>query len=230
MFKTKSILGIIPARSGSKGIKKKNLKKIGNLSLFEIAIKNSKNSKYLDKIIVTTDDPKILKFKSKYKKINFIKRKKELANDNSKMIDVVLDAYKRAKCHFDYILILQVTCPFRTAGDIDSSIKKIYYSKADTLISTTKMEDFHPARMYKMKNKLLSPINRSKSTMNRQLLPNIYHRNGLIYLFKSKNLGSNSFYGKKIISYNIPKSRSLNIDDPIDLIYARALKKKFIIS
>jgi CMP-N-acetylneuraminic acid synthetase len=60
MFKTKSILGIIPARSGSKGIKKKNLKKIGNLSLFEIAIKNSKNSKYLDKIIVTTDDPKIL--------------------------------------------------------------------------------------------------------------------------------------------------------------------------
>lgn len=230
MFKKKKILAIIPARSGSKGLKNKNLKKIGGLSLVEIAIKNSQISKYLDKIIVTTDDPKILKFQSKYKKISFIKRKKKLAKDNSKMVDVVLDTYKRTKSDFDYILILQVTCPFRTTVDIDTSIKKFSYRNADTLVSVTRMEDFHPARMYKMKNKFLIPINRSKSAMNRQLLPSIYHRNGLIYLFKSKNLKFNSFYGKKIISYEIPKSRSLNIDDPIDLIYARALQKKITIS
>jgi len=230
MFKKNSILAIIPARSGSKGIKKKNLQKIGNLSLVEIAIKNAEKSKYLDKIVLTTDDPKILKLQSRYEKINFVKRKKKLANDNSKMIDVVLDIYKKIKCNFDYILIIQVTCPFRTSRDIDFSIKKLTGTNADTLISVTKMEDFHPARMYKMKNKFLIPINKFKSTMNRQLLPSVYHRNGLIYLFKSKNLKFNSFYGKKIISYSIPKSRSLNIDDPIDLIYARSLQKKIIIS
>jgi CMP-N-acetylneuraminic acid synthetase len=73
MFKKKSILAIIPARLGSKGIKNKNLKKIGSLSLIEIAIKNAEKSKYLDKIVVTSDDPKILKLKIKYKKVIFIK-------------------------------------------------------------------------------------------------------------------------------------------------------------
>ena len=66
MFKKKKVLAIIPARSGSKGLKNKNLKKIGGFSLVEIAIKNSQISKYLDKIIVTTDDPKIIKFQSKF--------------------------------------------------------------------------------------------------------------------------------------------------------------------
>lgn len=61
---------------GSKGIKNKNLKKIGSLSLIEIAIKNAEKSKYLDKIVVTSDDPKILKLKTKYKKVIFIKEKK----------------------------------------------------------------------------------------------------------------------------------------------------------
>jgi len=230
MFKKKSILAIIPARLGSKGIKNKNLKKIGSLSLIEIAIKNAEKSKYLDKIVVTSDDPKILKLKIKYKKVIFIKRKKSLSSDKSKMIDVVLDVNRRIKYTFNFILILQVTCPFRTSKDIDYSIKKFTNSNADTLISVTRMEDFHPARMYKIKNKFLLPINRSESSTNRQLLSSVYHRNGLIYLFKSRNLRLNSFYGKKIISYNICKSRSLNIDDPIDLIYARALQKKTTIS
>ena len=106
MFKKKSILAIIPARLGSKGIKNKNLKKIGSLSLIEIAIKNAEKSKYLDKIVVTSDDPKILKLKIKYKKVIFIKRKKSLSGDKSKMIDVVLDVNRRVKYTFNFIYIV----------------------------------------------------------------------------------------------------------------------------
>ena len=230
MFKKKKILAIIPARAGSKGIKKKNLKKVGSLSLVEIAIKNTLKSKYIDKIVISSNDNKILNLSKKYKKIFFLERKKKLSTDKSKMFDVVKDVYQKVDENYDFIMILQVTCPFRTAKDIDKSVQKLVNSECNTLISVTKMEDFHPARMYKLKNNLLVSLEKQKSSWNRQSLPLIYHRNGLIYLFKSKNLKSKNFIGSKILPYRVNKDRSVNIDDKIDLIYAKALQKKITFS
>ena len=231
----KKILAIIPARSGSKGIKNKNLKKIqGNTTLFDICIKEALKSKMLTKIVVSSDDKIILKNARLYKKVNFIKRPKIYSRDSSSMYSVVLhtiDYLKKKKEKYDYIIILQVTCPFRTFSDIDNSINELIQKKeADTLVSVTIMEDFHPARMYKKEGFYLKSLDKNQMCVNRQKLDKIYHRNGLIYLFKIDNLiRFNSFYGEKIIPFLIEQNRSLNIDNYNDLIYARAITKNKII-
>jgi CMP-N-acetylneuraminic acid synthetase len=234
MIQNKKILAIIPARSGSKGIKNKNLKKIqGNNTLFDICIKQAIKSKMLTKIIVSTDEKIILNKAGLYKKVNFIKRPKIYSRDNSSMYSVVLhtiDSLKKKKEKYDYIIILQVTCPFRTFNDIDNSIKELIRKKeADTLVSVTIMKDFHPARMYKKEGFYLKSLDKNQMCVNRQKLDKTYHRNGLIYLFKLDNLIKfNSFYGKKIIPFLIEQNRSLNIDNYNDLIYARAITKNKI--
>ena len=231
----KKILAIIPARSGSKGIKNKNLKKIqGNTTLFDICIKEALKSKMLTKIVVSSDDKIILKNARLYKKVNFIKRPKIYSRDSSSMYSVVLhtiDYLKKKKEKYDYIIILQVTCPFRTFSDIDNSINELIQKKeADTLVSVTIMEDFHPARMYKKEGFYLKSLDKNQMCVNRQKLDKIYHRNGLIYLFKIDNLiRFNSFYGEKIIPFLIEQNRSLNIDNYNDLNYARAITKNKII-
>ena len=92
------------------------------------------------------------------------------------------------------------------------------------------MEDFHPARMYKKEGFYLKSLDKNQMCVNRQKLDKIYHRNGLIYLFKIDNLiRFNSFYGEKIIPFLIEQNRSLNIDNYNDLIYARAITKNKII-
>ena len=230
----KKILAIIPARFGSKGIKNKNLKKIhGNNTLFDICVKEALKSKMLTNIAVSSNDKKILNKSNLYKKVIFIKRPKIYSTDNASMLSVVIHAFdflKKQQLHYDYVMILQVTCPFRKVEDIDSAIKiLINKKKADTLVSVTIMEDFHPARMYKKNGFYLKSLDRNQMSVHRQKLDKIYHRNGLIYLFKLGNLKKyNSFYGKKIIPFLIEQNRSLNIDNYNDLIYAKAIAKNKI--
>ena len=145
------------------------------------------------------------------------------------MLSVIKDVEKKIKKKYDYFIILQVTCPFRKLSDINNSIKKIIREKSDNIISVTQMDDFHPARMYKIKSKNLISLDKKNNSKNRQKLPKIFHRNGLIYLFKTSNLKKyKNFYGKKISPLIIEKERSINIDNYQDLIYARAISKKKI--
>jgi len=233
VYKKKKILAIIPARAGSKGIKNKNLKKINGKTLFDICVRETIKSKYLDRIIVSTNIQKIIKKNNLKKKVFYIKRPKIYSGDNATMFSVVKHAVnfiKKKNEIYDYIVILQVTCPFRKFYDIDKSIKFFSNQKfADTLISVTLMDDFHPARMYKKKKNYLYSLDKNKMKKNRQKLEKIFHRNGLIYLFKSSNIDNfKSFYGKKIIPFIIEVNRSLNIDNYNDLIYARAITKNKI--
>ena len=220
MYKNKNILAIIPARKGSKSIKNKNLIEIKGKKIIEIAIDTAKQSKLITEIVVTSDDKKILKI-AKDKNIKFIKRKKNLSNDNSLMFDVVDDAVKKYQS-YEYILILQVTNPFRTSKMIDDSIRKIINSKADTLISVSKVDDNHPSRMYYKKNNFLSSLDHKSQSSNRQNLKEIFHRNGMIYLFKKENLIKfKSFYGVKILPFVQHKKYSLNIDSYFDYQIAK---------
>lgn len=233
MYSNKSFAAIIPARSGSVSVKNKNLQKISGKSLFQITLDLAKKSKFIDDIIVTSNDHKILAYESKrqYQKIIFLKRSNKLSSNKSSMLSVIKDVEERIKKKYDYFLILQVTCPFRKLLDINNSIKKIIKENSDNVISVTLMDDFHPARMYQMKSKKLISLDKKNNSKNRQMLPKIFHRNGMIYLFKTSNIKKyKNFYGKKISPYIIEKERSINIDNYQDLIYARAISKKKITS
>ena len=224
---------IIPARSGSKGIKNKNIANIAGKPLIFWSIKAAVKSRKFSKIIVSTDSIKIKKISEKYgAECPFI-RPKKISGDKSHTIDTVIHAVNFLEknlnfTNYDYIMILQPTSPLRTFIDINNSIKLFLKNKkASSLISVIKVEDNHPARMYYLKNNFLkkNPLSENRVGTARQRLKPMFLRNGSIYIIKKKNLHHN-FIGKDPMAYKMPKEKSVNIDDYFDFKIANFLLKK----
>jgi N-acylneuraminate cytidylyltransferase/CMP-N,N'-diacetyllegionaminic acid synthase len=234
MFKKKKILCVIPARSGSKGIKNKNIIKLGNQPLIAWPIKSALKSKYIDMVIVSTDSLKIASIAKKYgAEVPFL-RPKKLAGDNSSTIDVIKHAlkfFKKEKKYFDYILCLESTSPLTSAKDIDNSINILFKNsnKANSIVGVSNCSSQHPEYLfYKKKNNLLKRYLNKKNYLRRQDLSNLYFIDGSLYLSKIKSLFlNNSFVSKKTISFIMPKYKSFEIDDYIDLLIYKILIKKY---
>ena len=160
MKKKPKILGIIPARAGSVGLKNKNILKLNGKSLTEYAINVGLKSKKISKLVISTDSEKIINI-SKKKKVEFIKRPIKLSGGSVKIYDVLIHTLKKFKKKaekFEYIVCLQPTTPLKTPKMIDEGIKKILKFNADSLVSVYKVEDAHPARMYRIIRGQLKPL------------------------------------------------------------------------
>ncbi len=226
------ILGIIPARKGSKGIKNKNIKKFDGKPLIYWTIKVALKSK-LDRVMVTTDSDTIIKYSINYGADVPFKRPSSISKDKSKTIDVIkhtINFYKKRNIIFDAIMLLQPTCPLRNVTDINNSLKILKKNKSlSSVISVQDVNAFHPARMKFMgkKNLLKDPIFSEKyENQPRQELPKMYIRSGLIYLTRVKTIMKhNSLKGKKSFGIITPPSRAFNIDDISDFKIAELVKK-----
>lgn len=222
------ILGLIPARGNSKGVKKKNLKKFLGKPLIQHTIEQAKKSKLITDLYVSTENNEIEKISRKLL-CKVIKRAKNLAKDNTLIMSVILDVInklEKKKNYFDYFILLQPTSP-RLVADIDKSLNKLIKSNFDSLISVHKVEDSHPARMYKIKNKKLYSLNKKYEYYNRQDLPDIYHRNGAIYAIKYKKLKKfKTFFLNKCLPYIMPISKSITLDTEMDFCISEAICKK----
>jgi N-acylneuraminate cytidylyltransferase/CMP-N,N'-diacetyllegionaminic acid synthase len=234
MFKKKKILCIIPARFGSKGLKNKNIIKLGNQPLIAWPIKAALKSKYIDMVLVSTDSLKIAKIAKRYgAEVPFL-RPEKLARDNSSTIDVIkhtVKFLKKEEKYFDYILCLESTSPLTSAKDIDNSINILFKnsSKANSIVSVSNCSSQHPEYLfYKKKNNLLKRYLNKKEYLRRQDLSNLYFIDGSLYLSKVKSLFlNNSFISKKTISFIMPKQKSFEIDDYTDLLIYKILIKKY---
>lgn len=235
MYKGKTILGLIPARGGSKGLPRKNIKPLLGKPLIFWTIEQALASKYLDRLIVNTDDIEIAEISKKYgAEVPFI-RPKELAEDNAKGIDVVLHAIdwfmKNDKLkQFDLLMLLQPTSPLRTTEDIDKAIEYLFLREAKAIVSVCEV-DHHPL----WSNTLLEDgcmknfIRREVMNKNRQELPVFYRLNGAIYLAYCNYIKERkSFFGKETFAYIMPKERSIDIDNEIDFKLAQILVKSNI--
>ena len=130
MINTNSILAIIPARSGSKGLPNKNTLNLLDKPLIAWTIEAAKKSKYLDRLILSTDCDKISKIAQKYNcEVPFL-RPKNLSTDISKGNDVIMHAIKTIKKEYDIIVVLQPTSPLRTNDDIDLALEHMIKKKA----------------------------------------------------------------------------------------------------
>ena len=222
-----SILGIIPARGGSKGINRKNLTFLGGRPLISYTIDAAINSN-IDELIVSTDDEEIaLVSKTLGATVPFL-RPKEIATDNSNSIDVAIHGLnqmeKITNSIFDSIIYLQPTTPFRNSNDINNCLDIINDQKQkDSVISVVNVEGYHPARMkFIEKGLLIDPdFCETEENQNRQELKPMYIRNGAIYLTKRETLLSGSFKGNLSIAYKMPHERSINIDSNQDLDFAK---------
>ncbi len=220
--KSLKVLGLIPARSGSKSVHRKNLTDLGGSPLISWSIKSALESN-LDKVVVSTDDPEILNVsRSLGAEVPFL-RPKNLALDHSLTIDTVLHALNELGQGFDAVMLLQPTSPFRNAKDINDALN--LFIDCSSVISVVSVDGYHPARMKLIENGILVDPSFAEIEENtpRQNLQPLYIRNGAIYLSALSTLVTRSFKGSKSRPLIMPRERSLNIDSPFDLELARAM-------
>lgn len=220
-MKFKEFIFIIPARKGSKGIKNKNIIKIRNKSLveytFETLNKIPSNRKY-----VLTDSEKVKKIANKYKiNTNYI-RSKKLSKDDTMLVDNLIhfDEFIDNKLKFKHYVILQPTSPLRNFKDIKQSINKYLSYKSDSLFSISSSSE-HPSECIFFKKKKMHYFNKSKIGL-RQNYKKSYFINGAIYIFNRKLLKQKKILSNtKHTTFEMPKKRSIDLDDQQDLEIAR---------
>jgi len=233
----KKILAIVPARKGSKGLKDKNIKKFAGKPLIYWSIKSAQNSKYINKLIVSTDSKKIQSYcKSMKVDVPFL-RPKKISRDKSKSIEFILHALnflKRKNEFFDYVVLLEPTSPLTTNKDIDKALLKLHNKRdnADSIVGVSENINHHPSFNVKV-NKLgfIKPLGKKLLNKRRQNISKLFFYDGSLYISKTNNLVKNkSFYQSRTLAFITEKWKSIEIDDIIDFVSAEALfknKKKF---
>lgn len=222
MYDDKMILGIIPARGGSKGIPHKNIINICGKPLIAYTIEAGLGSKYIDYLMVSTDDKEIADASKKHgAEVPFL-RPSELAADTSKTIDAVLhglNTLKRQKKVFDVLVLLQPTQPLRTALDIDGAIIKFFANGCRSLASVSEVDD-HPILIRSIENDSLKRILNISSTCRRQDMPKYYRINGCIYINSISEINRSTSFNDNIVPYVMEKEKSVDIDDYKDIAIA----------
>jgi CMP-N,N'-diacetyllegionaminic acid synthase len=220
------VLGIIPARGGSKGVPRKNVRMLGGKPLICHSIDAAKASRHVTHFLVSTDDAEITEVAKSWG-AEVLPRPAELAQDKTPMPDVIHHVLKERGAGFDIILLLQPTCPQRTGTDIDTALAAFNDAQVQSVMSVYQVEDHHPGRMYKTVDGRLAPLFPEWIAARRQDLPAIFHRNGAIYACRVEHFQRTGFlWDDRPYPYVMPRSRSLNIDDPFDFeiaefIYSR---------
>ncbi|OGR20664.1 MAG: acylneuraminate cytidylyltransferase [Desulfobacula sp. RIFOXYA12_FULL_46_16] len=217
MFKDKKILAIIPARGGSKGVPGKNIRQAGGKPLIAWIIEAAKKSNHIDRLILSSDDPKIIGVAQKYGCEAPFVRPSDLAQDHSSASDVVLHALAEMP-GYEYVMLLQPTSPLTRTTDIDGCIESCINSNAASVISVTEPGK-SPYWMFNMgmDNKLSPVLGETYLNRPRQELPIVYMPTGAIYIAESGwFLENRSFYSDSTTGYIIPQERSLDIDSQFD--------------
>ena len=229
------VLGVIPARGGSKGVPKKNVKLLGGKPLIAYSIEAARAAKRLTRVIVSTDDEEIAEVSRRWGADAPFLRPAELATDAAKAVPVIQHALEEMEGRddqvYDAVMMLQPTTPFRTGADIDRAIEILEKTGADSVISVVDVEGHHPARMkYLEDGRLIDPdFCEAYENQPRQELRPMYLRNGMIYLTRREVMRSGSFKGSDCRALIVETHRSVNIDTPLDFELAEFLHKKILV-
>lgn len=227
------ILGLIPARGGSKGVPEKNIKNLAGQPLLAYTSEVALKSKYLSEVIVSSDDPQIITVaKELGVAVPFI-RPSVLALDTTPTIDVIIHAlewYQAQNIFFDAVCLLQVTSPFRTVPFLDAAIEKFMASGCDSLVSVQQVpHEYNPHWTFEMNSKgnLKIATGKEQIISRRQDLPTAYHRDGSIYITTTEVLlRDHSLYGKATAFIESDPELYVNIDTLADWVKAEEMIKK----
>ena len=226
MYKNKSILAVIPARGQSKRLPRKNILDLNGKPLIVWSINAGLESKYIDKVVVTSDDKEIIQISNGYR-VDVIKRPDNLANDTATTFDALKHVIENSD-KFDYIILLQATSPLRTSKHIDEAIELLESKKANAIVSVCEMS--HTPLWSNtlpengsMKKFLGENIINKRS----QDLETYYRLNGAIYICRTDLLLINKsfFIRDNIYAYKMKRIDSIDIDESIDFIIAKSIMK-----
>lgn len=231
MLKGKTILAIIPARGGSKRIPDKNIKLLYDKPLIAWTIETVKKSKLIDRLIVSTDSPKIAKVSQKYgAEIPFL-RPAKLAQDQTETIPVLQHTVnflqKKEKFYPDIVVLIQATSPLTRASDIDGTIKKLFQNNAHSSLSLCEAAQ-RPEWMFVVKNNKIKPYLPAKIKLQQsQKLPKVLAVNGAVYTVKTEILMKKNLLIDlaNCAFFEMSKEHSIDIDDLLDFQIAEFLIK-----
>ncbi|HQQ82606.1 MAG TPA: acylneuraminate cytidylyltransferase family protein [Cyclobacteriaceae bacterium] len=228
------ILGVIPARGGSKGVPHKNIRPLAGKPLIVHTIEAARASR-LSKVIVSTDDESIAEVARRAGALVPFVRPADLASDSAKSMDVAIHALKTMEAEdaiqYDAVMLLQPTTPFRRVEDINNAIDKLSVNpEADSVISVVDVEGHHPARMKYIEDGRLvdPPFVEAYENQNRQELRPMFIRNGAVYLTRRETLLQRSYKGKVSLALIMPGELSINIDTLRDFDLAEWTYGKFL--
>ena len=220
------LVAIIPARGGSKGVPYKNIRPLGDKPLIAHTITDAQEAQLIDRIYVTTDDPKISQVSTDYG-ASIIHRPAELANDTASSESALIHALteiEKSGINPELIVFLQCTSPLRTGLDIDRAIEQMRSENADSLLSVSPSHRF---LWHKVDNDAQSINYDYQHRPRRQDLNPQYMENGSIYIFKPWVLKElNNRLGGKISLFVMDESQSWEIDSLEDFEYIELLMGK----
>jgi CMP-N,N'-diacetyllegionaminic acid synthase len=231
MYKDKKILAVVPARGGSKGLPKKNIRPLLGKPLIAWSIEQAQASKYIDKVVVSTDDKEISEVAVTYGADVPFMRPDELAQDGTLSIDVILHCinyFESVKDKYDIIVMVEPTSPLRETEDLDKAIEMLVDDKkAESIVGLCKVEAVHPAFLVKLEDNLLRPyINKDFKVLRRQEIDDLYFFEGSLYISYSESLKKRkSFYHDNCLAYVVPRWKSYELDDISDLVIMEAIIK-----
>jgi CMP-N-acetylneuraminic acid synthetase len=221
-----TLLALIPARGGSKGVPRKNIRPFCGKPLLQWAIDSALVAASVDQVVVSTDDPEIAEVaKAGGAEVPFL-RPAELASDTAPGIAPVLHALEQLPQVSD-VLLLQPTSPLRTSADIEAIVALRQRSGRESAVSLTPSAK-HPAWMYSVnqEERLESLLQFDEAQCRQRLLP-AYLLNGALYLAsRDFLLRERSFIGDDTVGYVMPAERSVDIDTPLDWKWAELLMEQ----
>lgn len=233
--KLSRVLGLVPARGGSKGVPRKNIRPLAGRPLLEYTAKSALKARRLSRVVLSTEDPEVAEVGRQCGLEVPFMRPSDLAQDATPSLAVVQHALRwleaRGDC-YDAACILEPTSPFRKADEIDECVALLEESEADAVVTVRRVPDeFHPRWTYLQDNHgyLRLITGDSSPVPRRQELPPAYHRDGSVYVTRRDvALERNSLYGDRLLGYVVEGGPWVSIDTPADwaraedLIVARA--------
>jgi len=202
------ILGITPARGGSRGIPKKNIRQICGKPLLTWTIEAAKESKLLDDYVISTEDEEIAKIALKHG-VKVINRPEKLADDETATIDVIRHAIEQNHC--DVVVVLQVTSPIRKPGLIDECISEFIENKYDSLAT---------GLMCRCKEY-------GKNSLRRQDIDGFFYDDGNVYVIKADLIRGGERFGERIGRKIISRWENIDIDDDFDFWTAEKILERW---
>jgi N-acylneuraminate cytidylyltransferase len=226
------VIGVIPARGGSKGVPGKNIRLLAGVPLIAYTIRAALECSLITDVVVTTDDPEIQSIALEYGAQAPFLRPAELATDRALAIPTLQHAVRemegRRKKEYDYVAMLQPTTPLRTSSDLDEALGRLISSDADGIISVIDVDNWHPMKMKKfVGDRMVDYEKPPVENPPRQTLPPVYMVNGAVYATRRDVFMTRStFQGDYCLGHKMPPERSVNIDAELDFVVAEYLLRK----
>ncbi|MCC7016143.1 MAG: acylneuraminate cytidylyltransferase family protein [Rhodospirillales bacterium] len=223
----RTVLAVIAARGGSKGLPGKNVADLGGKPVVAWSVAAGRGSRCVDRLILSSDDPRIIRAARRAGCEVPFRRPARLATDTASVHDVLFHALDALDENFDYVVLLQAASPLRAAGDIDACVRLCHRGGAPVVSVAPVAKPPHWTFALDSEGRLKPVVEARRVADRRQDLPPIYAPNGAVYVARTEWLRRHrSFFGPETRAHVMPAERSVDIDTRLDLLLARALVEK----